>query len=55
MHCTDLRTYIALKFIFNLLTSHRLMHTWFLKIVSVWMSVCVCVLVYVSTPEAINN
>ena len=31
--------------------SHRLVRTWFLKIVSVWTSVCVCV----SAPEAINN
>ena len=32
-----------------------LVHAWFLKIVSVWMSVCLCVCVYVSAPKAINN
>ena len=32
-----------------------LAHAWFLEIVSVRMSVHVCVFVYVSTPEAINK
>ena len=41
-------------FIVNILNQ---VHTWFLKIVSVWMSVCLCACVYVcvSAPEAINN
>ena len=34
-------------------TSHRLVHTWFLKIDPMWMSVCV--FACASVPEAINN
>ena len=36
-------------------TGHMLAPAWFLKIVSVQTSVCVCMCVFVSTPEANNN
>ena len=36
----------------NILNQAR---TWFLKIVSVWTSVYVCVCLCVSAPKAINN
>ena len=44
----------TMKIIFNqACAGRRPARTWFLKIVSVWMSVCVSVCV--SAPEAINN
>ena len=34
---------MALKFFNHVHASHRLTHAWFLKIISVWTSVCACV------------
>ena len=59
-----------LLFLYQACAGHRPEHAWFLKTVSVWMSVCVCICVYVCMclcvclclyvsvcvcPKAVNN